>query len=250
MSSKQWEAFFAAEAPNYHSEPFTQGTAGEVEFLIREMPLRPGMTLLDIGCGTGRHGVELARRGIHVTGMDQSDAMLALARQAAAAAGVSVEFVQADATRYQPPRQFDAVTCLCEGAFCLLEPEEDSIEHDLSILRTVALALRPGGRFLLTALSASRMIRAIGQGGAAGAFDLHTMVQAETIELPTSDGPKRFHTRERGYVPTELRLLCRLAGLEVERVAGGTAGRWGWRPLDPDEYEIMILARKPSPPVP
>jgi hypothetical protein len=54
--------------------------------------------------------------------------------------------------------------------------------------------------------------------------------------------------RERGFVPTELRLLFGLAGLETLGIWGGTAGTWGKRPIDLDEYEIMVLARKASPP--
>jgi len=46
-------------------------------------------------------------------------------------------------------------------------------------------------------------------------------------------------------VPTELALLLRHAGFAVEHVWGGTAGNWGRRPVDLDEYEIMVVARRP-----
>ena len=49
-----------------------------------------------------------------------------------------------------------------------------------------------------------------------------------------------------GYVPIELRLLCRMAGFEVEHVWGGTAGAWGRRRVDLDEWEIMVVMRKPA----
>jgi hypothetical protein len=54
--------------------------------------------------------------------------------------------------------------------------------------------------------------------------------------------------RERAFVPTELNLLVRTAGLSVVHMWGGTAGNWGRRPLDLDEFEIMIVARKRSEP--
>jgi hypothetical protein len=50
--------------------------------------------------------------------------------------------------------------------------------------------------------------------------------------------------RERAFLPTELVLLFRLAGMDVLHLWGGTAGRWGKRSLDLDEMEIMIVARK------
>jgi hypothetical protein len=53
---------------------------------------------------------------------------------------------------------------------------------------------------------------------------------------------------ERGFVGTELRLLFRLAGLSVVNMWGGTAGNWGRRTRDLDEYEIMIVATKTAEP--
>ena len=53
-------------------EPFVTGTRGEVDFIARELGLPAGARILDVGCGTGRHAVELARRGYRVTGVDLS----------------------------------------------------------------------------------------------------------------------------------------------------------------------------------
>jgi hypothetical protein len=50
--------------------------------------------------------------------------------------------------------------------------------------------------------------------------------------------------RQRHYVATELELMCRIAGLQVDHIGGGTAGNWGLRPIDPDEFELMLLAHK------
>lgn len=54
--------------------------------------------------------------------------------------------------------------------------------------------------------------------------------------------------RERGFVPTELTLLVRLAGMTVVKMRGGAAGNRGRRPLDLDEIEIMMAARKTAEP--
>jgi hypothetical protein len=54
----------------------------------------------------------------------------------------------------------------------------------------------------------------------------------------------------RGFVPTELTLLMRAAGMSVRGVWGGTAGNRGRRPLDLGEIEIMIVARKTAQPSP
>jgi SAM-dependent methyltransferase len=58
----------------------------------------PGRAL-DVGCGTGDNAIELAARGFEVTAIDIADRPLAMAREKAAAAGVTVEFRRADVTR-------------------------------------------------------------------------------------------------------------------------------------------------------
>jgi SAM-dependent methyltransferase len=72
-----------------------------------------GQAMLDVGTGTGRGAIALAARGAHVTGVDASAEMLAVARRRALDAGVEVVFEQGDvhALSYLD-RSFDAVICL------------------------------------------------------------------------------------------------------------------------------------------
>lgn len=72
-----WEEFFDAHAPVYEDNIFTKNTLPEMDLLIEELSLPPGGSILDVGCGTGRHSIELARRGYSVTGLDLSPEMLA-----------------------------------------------------------------------------------------------------------------------------------------------------------------------------
>jgi 2-polyprenyl-3-methyl-5-hydroxy-6-metoxy-1,4-benzoquinol methylase len=75
-------------------------------------PLK-GTTVLDVGTGTGRAALLLAHAGAHVTGVDASAEMLAVARQRATAAQAVVEFRTADAHALDcPDRSFDLVVCL------------------------------------------------------------------------------------------------------------------------------------------
>jgi SAM-dependent methyltransferase len=240
-----WREFFDSFAPQYMNEVFTTDSVREAEFLIDLLELPAGASIIDIGCGTGRHAVELARAGYAVTGVDISSGMLREARLAAERAGVGLELVQADATTFDLGREFDAAVCLCEGSFGLLG-SDDAFEHDAAVLRRAFAAVKPGARFVLTLLNGMRMIRdATPEGVERGSFDPATLAESFEMEWQAADGPRTLPFRERGYVPSEVVLLARGAGFGVEHVWGGTAGNWGRRPVELDEMEIMAVLRRP-----
>jgi cyclopropane fatty-acyl-phospholipid synthase-like methyltransferase len=245
-SKSEWEIFFDGHAPRYMDEVFTRDTLREVDFLEELLRLPRGAEILDLGCGTGRHSIELARRGYRVTGLDLSQGMLDVARQTALAAGVEVKWVKSDATTYRAPQSFDAVICLCEGAFGLLGTADDPETHDAAILRAVFTALKPGARFVLTALNGLAKIRnATPQDVAEERFDPMHLVESSTMEASTPQGNLSITVRERGYLPSQLVALLREAGLTVESLWGGTAGRWGRRPVELDEIELMAVSVRP-----
>ena len=120
-----------------------------VDFAVEKPELDGGSRVLDLGCGTGRHTLELARRGIRAAGLDYSEPSLAVAREASAAEGLDVELVHGD-MRELPfaDRSFDAVVNFFT-AFGYFDDEAD----DERVLREVARVLRPGGRLLIDLLS-------------------------------------------------------------------------------------------------
>ena len=241
----EWEIFFNGHAPVYLKNAFTKNTLSEVDFLLDELKLPPGSRILDIGCGTGRHAVELARHGYQITGVDISSQMLAEGKKAADQVGVKIDWIQSDATRFTTKGQFDAAICLCEGAFGLLGTGDDPIEHDLNILRRIHSALKPEARLIMTVLNGCRMLRKYSpEDVKEGKFNPTTLSESHTIVTDTPDGKTALPVRERGYIPTELALLLRLAGFRVEHIWGGSAGNWGRRPLELNEMEVMAVASK------
>ncbi len=196
----QWEAFFDQHAPHYMQNAFTKNTVAEVNFLLEELRLPPGSSILDMGCGTGRHAIELARHRYQVTGVDISAGMLAEAEKAATEAGVTVEWVHSDATKFTASKLYDAAVCLCEGAFGLLSTDEDPIEHDNAILCNVSNALKPGAPFILTTLNSLAQIRKLTpQDVEQGRFDPITMLENADEEWDLPEGKKIVHIRERRY---------------------------------------------------
>jgi hypothetical protein len=84
-------------------------TAPEVQFIISELGLVPGSSVLDLGCGRGRHAVELAARAVRVTGVDFVAESIQLAEEAARVRGVEITLLERDGRNLELAEQFDAV---------------------------------------------------------------------------------------------------------------------------------------------
>lgn len=249
----QWyEALFANYGKSYDKEVFTQGTVGEVDFVERELGADRSKRILDIGCGTGRHAIELARRGYRVTGFDLSEGQLRVAREKATAAGVGVEFHRRDATEPHFVQEFDAALMFCEGAFPLMETDE----KNFAILKHAAAALRPGGKLLQTTLNAlfplfhsvKDFLDAGGSGAVTDRLTFDWMTFREQAELTFTDDAGQTQTvatNERYYTPPEMHWLLRSAGFAKVDIFGGHLGEFSREhPLAPEDFEMLIVAEK------
>jgi len=229
--------------PAYLRYSFTQGTANEVAFLIEELALRPGMRVLDVGCGPGRHAHALAREGMEVVGVDISQTFIDLA---IAAEVQNTRFVRGDATRLDELDlgRFDAAISLCQGAFGLSGAPcsgESPLDLDGSVLRGMAGALDPAvGRLAVSAFSAYFQVRFLEDFDT---FDADTGVNHEKATVRDAGGV----AVERDlwttcFTPRELRLLCSSVGLEVSSIYSVTPGRYGRRQASLDEPEFLVIA--------
>ncbi len=256
---KPWyEALFANYARKYDAEGFTQGTAGECDFIEKEIGGDRSVRILDIGCGTGRHALELAARGYAVVGVDLSTAQLARARAKAAERGVAVDFRPADARELPFAEEFELAVMLCEGAFPLMETDE----MNFRILRGAARALKPGGKLIFTTLnglfplfhSVKDFLDAAAQPGQASTlrstFDLMTFRDRNVTAIEDDDGkPVELACDERYYVPPEITWLLKTAGFTAVEIFGAKLGAFSrGDPLTPDDFEMLAIARKPPRP--
>ena len=251
----QWyEELFEDYARTYDRESFTQGTLGEVDFIEKELGGDRSRRILDVGCGTGRHAIELARRGYAVTGIDLSEAQLARAREKAREAGVSVELLQRDARDFRFETPFDLVLMICEGAFPLMETDE----MNFAILRNVSAALAAGGKLILTTLSALYPLYHsvkdfLNKGEAAGgtqtgelSFDLMSFREHATVTVRDDHGRERvIQSNERYYAPSEMSWQLRQAGFREVGIYGCDLGAFSRkRPLSTDDFEMLVVAQK------
>jgi SAM-dependent methyltransferase len=113
-----------------------------------------GRTVLDLCCGPGRHAVEFAQRGYQVTAVDRSSFLLDRARERAAEAGVSVEWIADDMRHFRRPVAFD-LACNIFTSFGYFESEEE----DLHVLRNVHESLTGEGVFLMEIMGKERVAK-------------------------------------------------------------------------------------------
>jgi len=249
----QWyEELFTNYAATYDKEVFTQGTLQETDFLEQELNFDRNKRILDIGCGTGRHAIELAKRGYTVTGIDLSESQLNHAKQKAQAEQVSVDFQQADARHLQFRDEFDFTIMLCEGGFSLMETDE----MNFAILNNATQALTSQGKFIFNALNALfplyHSVKEFldqslvdGQQIERNNFDLMTFREQSTFNTADDDGQKiTLNCNERYYVPSEITWLLKTLNYSKVEIYGGQVGDFKRQPLTTENYEILVIAEK------
>jgi cyclopropane fatty-acyl-phospholipid synthase-like methyltransferase len=176
--------------------------------------LQSGARVLDLGCGTGQPVARyLVEKGFRVTGVDQSEKMLEIAKQEVSEA----EFIHSDMINVQLAPGFGAAIAW------------DSIfhverKHHARIFQKVANALKPGGRLLLS----------VGGSDAASTAEEFAATYDAEAEGFTSEmyGHTFFYS---GYDPQVARGLLEAAGFEIEV----------WEIDDPSSRgHIAVIAKK------
>lgn len=223
-----------------------ENTPAQVDFIEQRLAPFPGvaMRILDLGCGHGRHAIELARRGHAVTAVDLAESFLTVARRDAAAAGVDVKFLHGDMAAVDFEAEFDAAICLFD-AFGFFDDA-----HALRTLQAVHRALVPGGRLLLDLRTREWMLRTppvtvVDKGNGDLMID-RQQFDAESGRLVDRRTTLRGDRRRdvifsvRLYAYTEIRSLLQSAGFEIEWAGGGFDGA----ALSPDRPRTLIVASK------
>jgi SAM-dependent methyltransferase len=228
----------------YDRYAHTKGTVQEVDHVVAALGLREGDRVLDVGCGTGRHAIELAGRGISVHGVDISQRFVDIARAHAsdertgripAVRSSLATFERADARSLAFAAEFDAVICLCQGAFGMMTADGD----DAAVVAGMARALRPGGRLALSAFNAYFAVRYHD----AAQFDAASGVSHEVTEIRSESGDARSVDLWTGcYTPRELRLLLGAHGFTVDSIASVEPGSYGSALPTTESPEYLVVA--------
>ncbi len=196
-----------------------------VELLQETAGRGSGTRVLDLGCGAGRHLVELDRIGYRAMGLDLSQRMIAAARDALPEAGL----VRAD-MRLLPfrPASFDVVTSYFTS-FGYFDDERD----DLGVLHEVRRVLRPGGVFLFDFMNAEEVVTNLRTedrrtvSGVDVIQERRLVDDGRVVEKRITIGPREgkpereFVERVRLYRPEELDSMMVRAGLVPGPCFGG-----------------------------
>jgi SAM-dependent methyltransferase len=234
-----YEAFGDALGEGYLKYPWVGSTVPDCDYLERVLDARPGDRLLDVGCGVGRHVVELARRGYGMTGIDVSRGLLRVGERLAREAGVDVELRHLDARVLDYDSQFDAAFSVCEGAFSLVPTDEEN----LAILEGMRRAVKPGGRLNVCAGHVYHTAEGFSSLDPVDNRNRREPQQEAKLFEGEPDLPE--DVVDLAFTARELRLMCRLAGLECLGVYGGIAGNYTQRPPQRGDLEIILLGRRP-----
>jgi SAM-dependent methyltransferase len=241
------DAFDAASA----KMAWTDRTGPEVDRVVKILQPRGDERVLDLACGSGRHSLELRRRGFEVVGADISSDLIEIAERDAADAGLDIEFVRADLRDLDFEEEFDLVLNLNDGAIGYLESDDENRRS----FDVISRALRPSGRNLIQLpnilyarerlpqrswIPASSMIELVEHRWNKKAKRMEgRMIAARFGEV--LDGLNGIESSQRLYGIDELREIYASVGMELLTVYHGSG-----RPREPkaSQFEIFVEARK------
>ena len=232
--------------------PWADRTEGEIDRALAMLRPEEGARVLDLACGTGRHSIELARRGFSVLGVDIAPDLLEIAAGEAELQSVDgVSFEEADLRELDFDAEFDLVLSLNDGAVGYFETEEENRRT----FEVVARALRPGGGHLMqlpnvlyaenhlpqkTWIVGGEMIELIDHR-----WDgRNRYLEGSTTPIlfgEVFERPRPIPFRQRLYSVDELREIYESVGMTLANVFRGNGKP---RPPKDTQFEIFVEGRK------
>lgn len=238
-----WRTFFDEEYMQLHRHWEETQTRADVDRMLAELALPAGAHVVDLGCGYGRHSIELALRGFAVTAIDISEPLLAQTIRSAADKNIPVigsdsepragqlQIIHADARTVKMPRAADALIHYnsAMGYF-------DEIDDDERVLATVARLVKIGGKAFFETSNREWLVRELQGRGYSRDYDESPYgtllrevrwdwfkgISIERRKLTRPDlTRRRTELRVRHYTLSQWRSMLDAHSLDVQRVLPG-----------------------------
>lgn len=261
---------YARMRPRLKTHRWAQFAKEEAEFILRNSGVPVGSSILDFGCGDGRHSIELAKSGFEVTGVDLVQESVDAARHLSRDEGVTeIRFHKADCRKAELGNCFDLGLCLYDviGSYA----DEDS---NFKILKNLADHIKDGGYVFVSVMNLELTER-LAKNWFSLSSDpdkLQSLTPSSTMEKSGNvfnpdyylidrdnkivyrkeqfrSGDDLFEellVRDRRYTVEEITHLCVLAGLQVKWAKFVRAGHWD-ESLDrvsEKAKEILVMCQK------
>jgi SAM-dependent methyltransferase len=242
-----WEELFNDDFIRTMAKVTDAQIAKEADFVEESLAVAKGAMLLDLACGTGRHAIELTRRGYKVVGFDLSLPMLAKAAEEAQERGQKLNFVQGDMREMTFEDTFDGVYCW-NTSFGFFEEDKNQ-----QVVHRVHKALKKGGQLVLEVANRDYVIRqapslAWFEGDGCICMDemsidwITSRMKVKRTMMMDDGRTKEIDYSVRIYSLHELGKILHEAGFRVAEVSGrtGTPGVF----FGSESPRTMILAEK------
>jgi len=217
----------------------------EVEQLLHLLNLKQSSSICDLCCGVGRHSLELASRGFHVTSVDRTALYLREAQKKADAEGLDIQFVQEDMRSFCQPNFFDAVINLYTSFGYFEDPLDEK-----KVLKNIYKSLKRKGKIVMELMGKEVLARIFQERDwreEDGVILLEerkigkNWVFIESRWIMIKDGKK--HERKfypRLYSAVELCDLLKSCGFEQVETYGGLDGS----PYDQKANRLVLVGQK------
>ncbi len=198
-----------------------------INLIFQTVDLIPGMKVLDMACGSGRHSVLFAKRGCKVTAFDYSDLLLGEARKNAETENINIEFIKADIRKFSFDKKFDLAVNLFTS-FGYFDEDEENFE----VIKSAYNHLKDSGFFVLDFLNSEFVKNHLVKESVDKMND--SLVKQERfieknrvkkrITVKKDNRTELYYENVRLYTHIELIDNINAAGFKIKRISGDFAG--------------------------
>ncbi|MFX1486905.1 MAG: class I SAM-dependent methyltransferase [Promethearchaeota archaeon] len=229
---REWyedDEFWEWAEPIMFDEQRWAATPTETDQVLSFMKVRPGAAILDLGCGVGRHSLELARRSFRVTGVDRTAAYLEKARKQAKSEDLIVDFVEDDIRSFCRPDAFDGAISMFTTFGYFKNPSDD-----IQVLVNIFRSLKKGGVLVLETRGKEELARVFRERGW---YERDGIIILEERKVKRNwswlesrwiiikgENRKDFLVSHRLYSASELLAALERSGFSMVRIYGDLSG--------------------------